>query len=48
MEGERPLSPYFAFEPVVTSVPENMTVDWRPYDPPQELLVYPVDTSEEL
>jgi hypothetical protein len=39
---------YLAFEPVVKSVTENMLIDWKRYEPPQELLNHPDDTSEEI
>jgi hypothetical protein len=43
-----PSSSYLAFEPVVESVSEHKTVDWKRYEPPQELLNHPDDTSEDI
>lgn len=40
--------PYLAFDPVVSSVSENESIDWRRYDSPAELLQVQDDTSEEI
>jgi len=40
--------PYLLFEPVVSSVADNESIDWRRYDHPAELLKFQDDTSEDL
>ena len=47
--GNEASSPtYLAFEPVVSSVSEREPLNWRRYDPPQELLSHPDDSSETI
>lgn len=48
--NETVLPSYLVFEPVVESVSENETTDWRRYEPPQELLRFQENsnTSREI
>lgn len=46
--GESSMSSYLVYEPVVESVSNETWTDWRRYDPPDELLHMPADTSEEI
>jgi hypothetical protein len=46
--GESSRPSYLIFEPVVESVSRDEPIDWRRYEPPQELLHAPDGTSEEI
>jgi hypothetical protein len=46
--GESSTLSYLIFEPVVESVSRDEPIDWRRYEPPQELLHAPDGISEEI
>lgn len=46
--GESSMPSYLIFEPVVESVEAEERIDWRRYEPPQELLHLGENTSDEI